>query len=168
MKGKQYKFNDIKGLVIEVRARITKTMVRLYHGEQSGLSDKGYPVVCEKHGTKHVYDKIKLAERQLHHPDIWCVDCKREYLNPKKEEKTEKTSSPIKTKLKIELNPEVEFVLQFIKDNKGVGATQITTAFLEANKDKVIKSKYDWAMSRVRQLENLKLIKKTEKGYVGA
>lgn len=165
MKGKQYNFNNIKGLVIGVRARKTKNMVRLYHGTQSGLSDSGYLVVCDKHGTKHVFDKIKLAERQLHHPDLWCSDCKKEYNNPKKEEKT---SPPIKTNLKLELNPEVEFVLQFVKSNKGVGATQVTTAYLEANKDKIIKSKYDWAMSRLRQLENLKLVKKTDKGYITA
>lgn len=59
-------------LVLERRARSTKTVVQLWRD----LDDMPWMTVCADHGGCVGHDTRKLAEGWLSHPEEWCPTCR--------------------------------------------------------------------------------------------
>lgn len=75
---KQYAFNGLAGCVTQFRSRATKTLVGIYHGEQSGMEgdpESPFVSVCEAHNTLVGHGSLRLA-RLFRDPTNWCDDCR--------------------------------------------------------------------------------------------
>ena len=76
---KLYSYNGLAGCVSQTRARQTKTLVGVYHGEQSGMEcDRDYPwvTVCEVHHNLVSHPTLALAKAHAVDPQGWCEDCR--------------------------------------------------------------------------------------------
>ncbi len=77
---KQYYFHDYAGCVSRHQSRITKTVVGIYHSEQSGYeSDPEIPWVtlCEDHGFLVGHPTLALARQWAPDPTGWCDECRQ-------------------------------------------------------------------------------------------
>lgn len=78
---KIYNHNGFEGCVAQWTSRDTKTLVGLYHGEQSGMEtdpEALWCVVCEKHHTLVGHPTLAEA-RRTRSPLDFCDDCRDEH-----------------------------------------------------------------------------------------
>lgn len=75
---KQYGYGGLAGCVIQRMARQTRTVVGVYHAEQSGIdTDAGLPwtTVCETHHCSVAHATLRTALFHSSDPAGWCEAC---------------------------------------------------------------------------------------------
>jgi hypothetical protein len=78
---KEYDFNGLAGCVSQRKSRITKTLVGVYHGVQSGMEEdpeNPWITVCEVHHNCVCHPTLALAKDHAVDPTGWCEECRVE------------------------------------------------------------------------------------------